>query len=100
MDAAGVGFAVVAEARTIATSITNRVNNFRRAPQEFKAVSESLTRLKLNIDEVEKLTRNFPRAIPPEVTVLFNSALNSVCGSLRDANENVGEGRLQSFCGK
>ncbi len=58
MDIAGLGFSIVAEARTITQSIARRMENFRQGRKAFDGLSDILAHLTGNI---EKSRRAYPK---------------------------------------
>ncbi len=99
MEVVGFGVGVVAEARTVAQSIVRRVEIFRQGRKSFKAVSDSLSHLMCNIAEVDRLTKEFPRALPEDVSALFDSTLNRVRDELNDVDAAVEKNFSKPFAG-
>ncbi len=86
MEAAGLGFAVVGEARTLAKSVVERIETVLEGREDCEGLSASLKHLADNLGGVEKLKENFPDALPECVTDLFDRTLNRVRESLSDAD--------------
>ncbi len=82
MDVAGIGLAVIAEARTLVTSIRSRTENYHTGPEKFKNLQNLVNSLAKHIAEVEKVFQKFPRAIPDEISAVFHDTFTGVRSSL------------------
>ncbi len=80
---------VVAESRNIAQSIVRRIENYRQGRKVFKMLRSHLALLTERIEEVNRLVRKFPGALPDDVCGLFNGTLECARRSLSDLDETV-----------
>ncbi len=72
MDAIGV----VAEARNIAQSIARRIENYRQGRKVIMILRSHLALLTERIEEVNRLFRKFPGALPDDVAVCSTELWN------------------------
>ncbi len=72
MEAAGLVFAVVGEARTLAQSVVERIETVLQGREACEGLSASLKHLTDKLDRVDKLKDKFPDALPECVRELFD----------------------------
>ncbi len=89
MDVAGLGFAMVVEARNVAQRIVCRVVNYGPGRREFKELIDSLAHLTRNIEEVVSLTGEFAITLPQDVADLFVRTMDRVCDGVSDAESTL-----------
>ncbi len=97
MDPTGFGLAIIAETRTLVTSIKNRIENYRSGPAIFQSLCDNVDRLGRHIAEVERLLRTFPDAVPLNIALVFDETFGSVRNSLQDANRTMDNSLLKAF---
>ncbi len=86
MESAGLGFAVVGEARSTANSVAGRIENILQGRKAFEGLSASLNQSADNLNGVDTLKGDFPDALPESVAALFDRTLNHVRENLSDAD--------------
>ncbi len=84
----GLGIAIV-QARSILTSIENRIGNYRKGPETFQSLRDSVDRLKKNLGDVDTLIETFPSAMPSEISSTFDETIKTVRNTLKSANESM-----------
>ncbi len=99
MEAAGIGLAVVAEVRTLVNSVLVRITAYRRGPDAFRILTKSLNDLAENGEEVNRLIRKFPHALPNDASVLFNRYFAQVRASLQGMNDIMENNFSRTFTG-
>ncbi len=83
------GLAIIAEARVLVTSISNRIGNYQAGPSTFRALNANIDRLARHILEVETLLQKFPEALPADISVVFNETFASVRQSLDESSATM-----------
>ncbi len=88
MNVAGLVLAVLG-ARTAAQSIVKRIENFRQAPETFRALRENLEHLNNDIDAVDAVLSKFPNALLADISPIFSGVLDRVRESLLQADATI-----------
>ncbi len=97
---ASVGFGIaIVQARTILTSIEDRMNKYRKGPETFRKLRESVNRLKTHIEEVETLIETFPSTVPSEISTTFGEKFAAVRDTLESADASMEGSFSTAFAG-
>ncbi len=86
MEPISFGLAVIAETRTVISSVKNRIGKYQVGKIRCQSLSYSLDYLVRRIADVERLVRTFPRALPSGISTIFDETLADVRDNFRDDN--------------
>lgn len=78
MEVAGLSLGVVAEARTLATSIITRISCFKKVPKRLAAIGACVPRIIGNADDIHFIGTRNGTSFPKDIIPLFNSTMCNV----------------------
>ncbi len=97
MEPISFSLAIIAEARTLGTSITNRIANYRTGPDTFRALNVNVDRLAKHMETVESRLSSFPGAVPTGISDVFHDTLGEVRDILKDSDRTMEESFSKAF---
>ncbi len=97
MEPISFALAVIAEARTLGTSIKNRIANYRTSPETFRALNLNVDRLAKHMATVESRLSSFPGAIPTGISDVFHDTLGEVRDILKDSDQIMEQSFSKAF---
>lgn len=78
MEAAGLGLSALAEVRALAHSLKDRWRSYKDGPARFAVVDGIVSRLLSVADRIASVTKAHPKALPEELSEMFNGMVDDV----------------------
>ncbi len=89
MERTSLALAIIAEARTLGTSIKHRITSYRAGLETFRTVSLNVDRLAKHIAANENRLSRFPHAAPTGISDVFCDTSAEVRGILKDSHQTM-----------
>lgn len=89
MEEAGLGLAVLAEVRTMVSSMKERWKCYKDGPARFATVDERVTELLNTADKISDISKSNPEAFSKDIVDLFRNGLKDARNTVKRSEETM-----------